>query len=84
MALLFHLFGIPTWNFIIGAAGSTGLISPETRQYSVWPAAFVALTITASVTTAPDEGRAMADAGMVIPENFPSQERLVSLSLAHI
>ena len=59
MILLFQTVGIAIWNLICGAAGSTGLNAPLTRQYS--PVACVPLPeagmTVAAVTVAPAVGK---------------------------
>jgi hypothetical protein len=53
---VFQVLGRLTWNLIFGAAGSTGAISPRTRQYS--PAPAVAATVSLPVTVATGRGQA--------------------------
>ena len=69
--LVFQTVGIATLNRMSGAVGSTGEILPLTRQCSGIAAAPVpeAATNAADVTAAPEVGRPIDDAGMVIPAN---------------
>src|SRR5262245_13845143 len=70
-ALVFHTVGSASLNRMSGAAGSTGEILPLTRQCSGTVAAPVPLAATtvAEVTAAPEVGRPIESAGMVIPTN---------------
>ena len=69
--LEFQFVGSATLNRMSGAVVSTGEILPLTRQYSGIAAAPVpaAATTAADVTAAPEVGRSIDDAGIVIPAN---------------
>jgi hypothetical protein len=68
----FHVVGIATRNWMLGAALSTGEIVPFTRQYSGTAVAPVPLAATtdADVTTPPDVGSPIDDAGMAVPASW--------------
>src|SRR5215471_2589701 len=68
-ALVFQTVGSATLKRMSGAVGSTGEILPLTRQYSGIAAAPVPLAATtvADVTAAPEVGRPIESAGIVIP-----------------
>src|SRR5689334_18078173 len=69
IALLFHVVGRSTWNLMLGAVVSTGLIEASTLQYSGTSAVPVpaAGTTVALVTTPPVVGKPIEVAGIAMP-----------------
>src|ERR1700733_2343137 len=59
--LEFQSFGNATWNSILLALASTGMILPDTKQYSS--------THCAVVTTPPRVGKAIDAAGIFLPDS---------------